>query len=72
MPTAVRLLPSASELTIVDEAGIDPDRVHLPGIFVQRVVALTPDEAAGKRIEKRTTRPRDDDSRPETSVGVGI
>jgi 3-oxoacid CoA-transferase subunit A len=57
---------------VVDAGEIDPDRVHLPGIFVQRVVALNPDEAAGKRIEKRTTRPRDDGSRPETSVGVGI
>ena len=35
---------------------IDPDDVHLPGIFVQRVVALTPEQAADKRIEKRTVR----------------
>ncbi len=33
---------------------IDPDEVHLPGIFVQRVVALTPEQAADKPIEKRT------------------
>ena len=33
---------------------IDPDEVQLPGIFVQRVVALTPDQAADKPIEKRT------------------
>jgi hypothetical protein len=32
--------------------------VHLPGVFVQRVVALTPEQAADKRIEKRTVRPR--------------
>jgi len=35
---------------------LDPDEVHLPGVFVQRVVALTPAQAAGKRVEKRTTR----------------
>ncbi|MBM9624603.1 CoA transferase subunit A [Streptomyces zhihengii] len=33
---------------------IDPDAVHLPGIFVQRVVALTPEQAADRKIEKRT------------------
>jgi 3-oxoacid CoA-transferase subunit A len=33
---------------------LDPDEVHLPGIFVQRVVALTPEQAADKPIEKRT------------------
>ncbi len=52
----------SGRLTIVEaekvvEAGeIDPDAVHLPGVFVQRVVELTPEEAARKRIEKRTTR----------------
>jgi len=30
--------------------------VHTPGVFVQRVVALTPEQAADKRIEKRTVR----------------
>ena len=33
---------------------LDPDGVHLPGIFVDRVVALSPDEATDKRIERRT------------------
>jgi 3-oxoacid CoA-transferase subunit A len=33
---------------------IDPDEVQLPGIFVQRVVALTPEQAADKPVEKRT------------------
>jgi 3-oxoacid CoA-transferase subunit A len=28
--------------------------VHLPGIFVQRVVELTPEQAADKKIEQRT------------------
>ena len=54
----------AGRITVVEaeqvvEAGtIDPDDVHLPGIFVQRVVALTPEQAADKQIEKRTTTPR--------------
>ncbi|MFF8610370.1 CoA transferase subunit A [Streptomyces sp. NPDC015346] len=39
---------------LVEPGGIDPDEVHLPGIFVQRVVALTPEQAADKRIERRT------------------
>lgn len=41
---------------LVEPGEIDPDQVHLPGIFVQRVVALTPEQAADKRIEKRTVR----------------
>ncbi|MEU6323263.1 CoA transferase subunit A [Streptomyces sp. NPDC047009] len=39
---------------LVEPGAIDPDAVHLPGIFVQRVVALTPEQAADKRIERRT------------------
>ncbi|MFF8946746.1 CoA transferase subunit A [Streptomyces sp. NPDC014864] len=39
---------------LVEPGDLDPDAVHLPGIFVQRVVALTPEQAADKRIEKRT------------------
>ncbi|EKT78243.1 3-oxoacid CoA-transferase subunit A [Rhodococcus opacus M213] len=35
---------------------IDPDDVHLPGVFVQRVVPLSTEEAADKRIEKFVTR----------------
>ncbi|WAL99090.1 CoA transferase subunit A [Streptomyces sp. Je 1-369] len=41
---------------LVEPGGIDPDAVHLPGIFVHRVVPLTPEQAAEKRIEKRTVR----------------
>ncbi|WP_113699576.1 CoA transferase subunit A [Nonomuraea lactucae] len=36
---------------------LDPDEVHLPGVFVRRVVVLTPEQAADKGIEKRTVRP---------------
>jgi 3-oxoacid CoA-transferase subunit A len=43
---------------IVDIGDLGPDEVHLPGVFVQRVVPLTPEQAERKDIEKRTTRPR--------------
>jgi 3-oxoacid CoA-transferase subunit A len=46
---------------LVDPGVLDPDRVHTPGIFVQRVLALTADEAAEKRIERRTVRQREGD-----------
>jgi 3-oxoacid CoA-transferase subunit A len=42
---------------VVEPGELDPDDVHLPGVFVQRVVRLSPEEAADKRIEKRTVRP---------------
>ena len=43
---------------LVEPGEIDPNQVHTPGAFVQRVVALTPEQAADKRIEKKTVRPR--------------
>src|SRR6201995_5409999 len=43
---------------LVDPGEIKPEDVHTPGVYVQRVVALTPEQAADKKIEKRTTRPR--------------
>ncbi|WP_199255085.1 CoA transferase subunit A [Mycolicibacterium mengxianglii] len=43
---------------VVQVGELGPDEVHLPGIFVQRVVELTPEQAARKGIEKRTTRAR--------------
>ena len=39
---------------LVEPGELDPDDVHTPGVFVQRVVPLTPEQAADKRIEKRT------------------
>jgi 3-oxoacid CoA-transferase subunit A len=36
---------------LVEPGGIDPARIHLPGVFVQRVVITGPQR---KRIEKRT------------------
>ena len=43
---------------LVEPGELDPDDVHLPGVYVQRVVVLTPEQIAAKRIEKRTVRPR--------------
>lgn len=43
---------------LVEPGEIPPDAVHLPGVFVQRVVELTPEQAVDKRIERRTTSPR--------------
>ncbi|MER5443241.1 CoA transferase subunit A [Streptomyces sp. NPDC002790] len=39
---------------LVEPGETEPDQVHLPGIFVQRVIALTPEQAADKGIERRT------------------
>ncbi|MCX5414373.1 CoA transferase subunit A [Streptomyces sp. NBC_00059] len=44
---------------LVEPGEIDPDHVHLPGIFVQRVVALTPAQAVDKKVEKRTITERE-------------
>lgn len=41
---------------LVEPGELDPDAVHLPGVFVQRVVPLTPAQAADKPLEKRTVR----------------
>ena len=50
---------SARPVTVgmtVPAGSIDPDHIHTPGIFVQRIVHLPADYQ--KRIEKVTTRPR--------------
>jgi 3-oxoacid CoA-transferase subunit A len=43
---------------LVEPGEIDSDAVHLAGIYVDRVVALTPHQARAKGIERLTTRPR--------------
>jgi 3-oxoacid CoA-transferase subunit A len=48
----------AEVVELVEPGGIDPDHVHTPGVFVQRVVALTPEQVVDKRIERRTVRER--------------
>ncbi|MGW1916923.1 CoA transferase subunit A [Streptomyces sp. NPDC002076] len=39
---------------LVEPGEIDPDEVHVPGVFVQRVLELTPEQSANKGIEKKT------------------
>ena len=57
------IMASAAEVTvveaeeIVEPGAIDPDCVHTPGIFVQRIVKSTINE---KRIEFRTVKARED------------
>ena len=51
---------------LVEPGEITPEHVHLPGVFVDRVVVVGPE---GKKIEKRTTRPRTD--RSDTPAGAG-
>jgi 3-oxoacid CoA-transferase subunit A len=41
---------------LVEPGRLDPDAIHTPGVYVHRVVALTPEQAADKRVEKRTVR----------------
>jgi len=43
---------------LVEPGVLDPDQIHLPGVFVQRVLALTAEQVEAKRIERRTVRPR--------------
>jgi 3-oxoacid CoA-transferase subunit A len=51
---------------LVEPGELDPNDVHTPGVYVQRVVQLTPEQAADKKIEKVTTRPRPE--RPDPSA----
>ena len=41
---------------LVEPGDINPDEVHTPGVYVHTVVPLTPEQAADKRIERRTVR----------------
>lgn len=56
------MVATAGKVTVVEveelvEVGeIDPDEVHTPGIFVQRIIL---GESYEKRIEQRTTRPKE-------------
>jgi 3-oxoacid CoA-transferase subunit A len=44
---------------LVEPGELDPNEIHTPGAFVQRVVPLTPEQATDKRIEKKTVRTRE-------------
>jgi len=56
------VMATAGQITVVEVEEIvepgtfDPDCIHTPGIYVDRIVQCTINE---KRIENRTTRPRD-------------
>jgi 3-oxoacid CoA-transferase subunit A len=43
---------------LVEPGELDPDDIHLPGIYVDRVVQLTHEQATELPIEKVTVRPR--------------
>lgn len=42
---------------LVEVGAMDPDQVHVPGIFVHRLVVASADARHEKRIERRTVRP---------------
>jgi 3-oxoacid CoA-transferase subunit A len=45
----------ASIEELVEPGGLEPDQIHTPGVFVQRVVVVEPGDLwAEKRIERRT------------------
>ena len=52
---------------LVEPGELDPNHVHTPGVFVHRVVPLTAEQVAAKRIERRTVRPRARDLGPEVT-----
>jgi 3-oxoacid CoA-transferase A subunit len=49
---------------LVEPGELDPAEIHTPGVYVHRVVALSPEQNE-KRIERRTVR-------PSTSSGNGV
>ncbi|THG31672.1 CoA transferase subunit A [Naasia lichenicola] len=53
---------------LVEPGALDPDEVHLPGIYVDRVVVLSREEATDLPIEKTTVRPRPADSSTGTET----
>ncbi|GAB3357463.1 CoA transferase subunit A [Modestobacter lapidis] len=50
---------------LVEPGEILPESVHLPGVYVQRVVVVG---GADKKIEKRTTRPRPSAATPQSDA----
>jgi 3-oxoacid CoA-transferase subunit A len=69
MATAGRVTVAEVE-HLVEPGEIDPDHIHTPGIFVQRIVHYPDCE---KRIEQRTVRPLPNPPPPagEGRVGAG-
>lgn len=61
---------TVAEVEILVEPGeLDTDAVHLPGVYVDRVLPLTAAEIAGKGIERRTVRPGPADEADRHSEG---
>ena len=52
---------------LVEPGELDPNQIHTAGVFVHRVVPLTPAQAADKRIERLVTRPRSNAEPGESS-----
>lgn len=58
-----------AEVEVLVEAGeLDADEIHLPGIYVHRVLPLTGKQATEKRIEKLTTLPRSESPKEDSQV----
>jgi 3-oxoacid CoA-transferase subunit A len=51
---------------LVEPGEIKPELVHLPGVFVDRVVVVGSED---KRIERRTTRPRSEQNATPAAAG---
>jgi 3-oxoacid CoA-transferase subunit A len=43
---------------LVEPGELDPDSIHLPGVYIDRVVPLTSAQSTDKGIERLTTRPQ--------------
>jgi 3-oxoacid CoA-transferase subunit A len=54
---------------IVEPGEVRPEDVHLPGVFVDRVVLAQPGD---KKIEKRTTRPPGRRQSRESAADLGV
>ena len=61
MATAATVTVAEVE-NLVDAGQINPDHIHTPGIFVDRIIKGAVYE---KRIERVTTRPKEDSAREE-------
>lgn len=56
---------------LVQPGELEPDEIHLPGIYVHRVLPLNAEQAADKRIERLTVRRRTPVASRETPAGAG-
>ena len=68
MATAGRITIAEVE-QLVQPGELDPDQIHTPGIFVQRIVEVG---TGKKRIEFRNTRPRPDKAAAPAATGVEV